>query len=58
MEQTELTPSDIYLRKEVLFAPAKRYLVRAQSGRGKTSLLSFLYGERVVLMREPLPMME
>ena len=46
MEQTELTPSDIYLREEVVFAPAKHYLVRAQSGRGKTSLLSFLYGER------------
>ena len=46
MEQTELTPSDIYLRELVVFAPAKRYLVRAQSGRGKTSLLSFLYGER------------
>lgn len=46
MEQTELTPSDIYLREEVVFAPAKRYLIRAQSGRGKTSLLSFLYGER------------
>ena len=45
MEQTELTPSDIYLREEVVFAPAKRYLIRAQSGRGKTSLLSFLYGE-------------
>ena len=46
MEQTELTPSDIYLTEEVVFAPAKRYLIRAQSGRGKTSLLSFLYGER------------
>ncbi|WP_298826662.1 ATP-binding cassette domain-containing protein [uncultured Capnocytophaga sp.] len=46
MEQTELTPSDIYLREEVVFAPAKCYLIRAQSGRGKTSLLSFLYGER------------
>ena len=45
MEQTELTPSDIYLREEVVFAPAKCYLIRAQSGRGKTSLLSFLYGE-------------
>ena len=46
MEQTELTPSDIYLREQVVFDPAKCYLVRAQSGRGKTSLLSFLYGER------------
>ena len=46
MEQTELTPSDIYLREEVVFAPAKCYLIRAQSGRGKTSLLSCRYGER------------
>ena len=46
MEQTELTPSDIYLREQVVFAPARCYLIRAQSGRGKTSLLSFLYGER------------
>ena len=45
MEEAELHPSDIYLREVVVFAPAKRYLIRAQSGRGKTSLLSFLYGE-------------
>jgi len=44
MEEAELHPSDIYLREEVVFAPAKRYLIRAQSGRGKTSLLSFIYG--------------
>ncbi|EEK14757.1 hypothetical protein CAPGI0001_1310 [Capnocytophaga gingivalis ATCC 33624] len=46
MEEAELHPSDIYLREEVVFAPAKRYLIRAQSGRGKTSLLSFIYGDR------------
>ena len=46
MEEAELHPSDIYLREEVFFAPAKRYLIRAQSGRGKTSLLSFIYGDR------------
>ena len=46
MEEAELHPSDIYLSDEVVFAPAKRYLIRAQSGRGKTSLLSFIYGER------------
>ena len=46
MEEAELHPSDIYLREGVVFAPAKRYLIRAQSGRGKTSLLSFIYGER------------
>ena len=33
MEEAELHPSDIYLREEVVFAPAKRYLIRAQSGR-------------------------
>ena len=46
MEEAELHPSDIYLREEVVFAPGKRYLIRAQSGRGKTSLLSFIYGDR------------
>ena len=46
MEEAELHPSDIYLREEVVFAPAKRYLIRAQSGRGKTSLLSFIYVDR------------
>ena len=27
MEEAELHPSDIYLREEVVFAPAKRYLI-------------------------------
>ena len=37
--------SDIWLR-EVSFERGKRYLVRAESGTGKSSLCSYIYGQR------------
>ena len=37
--------SDIWLR-EVSFEREKRYLVRAESGTGKSSLCSYIYGQR------------
>lgn len=45
MSTQEVTPSDIYLQEKVTFNEGKHYLIRAQSGHGKTSLLNFLYGE-------------
>jgi ABC-type lipoprotein export system ATPase subunit len=37
--------SDIWLQ-DVVFEQGKRYLIEADSGTGKSSLLSFLYGQR------------
>lgn len=44
MSEEEVSSSDIYLQKEVEFEQGQRYLIRAQSGQGKTSLLNFIYG--------------
>jgi putative ABC transport system ATP-binding protein len=43
MSDAELSTSDIYLRPQVTFQSGKIYLVNAQSGRGKSSLLNFIY---------------
>lgn len=43
MSDAELSTSDIYLRPQVSFQSGKTYLVNAQSGRGKSSLLNFIY---------------
>ena len=40
----EIPSSDIYLQPEVIFEQGQYYLIRAQSGQGKTSLLNFIYG--------------
>ena len=44
MSGDEIPSSDIYLQPEVIFEQGQRYLIRAQSGQGKTSLLNFVYG--------------
>jgi len=44
MSDTEISVSDIYLQESVLFEQGKNYLIKANSGRGKTSLLNFIYG--------------
>jgi methionine import ATP-binding protein metN 1 len=44
MSGDEIPSSDIYLQPEVTFEQGQRYLIRAQSGQGKTSLLNFIYG--------------
>lgn len=43
--QQPATPSDLW-RKEVRFARGKYYLIEAASGKGKTSLCSYIYGYR------------
>jgi len=44
MSEDEVTTSDIYVQKSVVFEKAKQYLISANSGNGKTSILNFLYG--------------
>ena len=44
MSGDEISSSDIYLQPEVIFEQGQYYLIRAQSGQGKTSLLNFIYG--------------
>lgn len=44
MSEEEIHSSDIYLQPNRVFEMGKNYLVRASSGRGKTSLLNFIYG--------------
>jgi len=38
--------SHIWLRPSVTFLPFRKYLIYSQSGKGKSSLLSILYGQR------------
>ena len=45
MSDSEVAGSDIYLQPHVVFERGKKYMVRAQSGHGKTSLLNFIYGK-------------
>ena len=47
MSEDEISSSDVYLQHTVLFERNKRYLVKAGSGRGKTSLLNFIYGSNL-----------
>ena len=44
MSDAEISASDIYLHESVIFENGKKYLIKANSGRGKTSLLNFIYG--------------
>ena len=42
----EIFASNKELRSEVEFEQGKRYLIKADSGTGKSSLLSYIYGQR------------
>lgn len=44
MSEPELSGSDIYMKPLVVFEQGRKYMVCAQSGHGKTSLLNFIYG--------------
>ena len=44
MSESEVAGSDIYRRPSVVFERGKKVLVCAKSGKGKTSLLNFIYG--------------
>ncbi|NVK04913.1 MAG: ATP-binding cassette domain-containing protein [Flavobacteriia bacterium] len=44
MSEAELSASDVYMSPSVTFESPKRYLIRAESGHGKSSLLNFIFG--------------
>jgi len=44
MSESEISDSDIYLCKSLFLEDGKKYLVKANSGHGKSSLLNFIYG--------------
>ena len=44
MSDVEIATSDVYLQKSVLFEKGKTYLIVANSGKGKSSILNFIYG--------------
>jgi len=43
MSESEILGSDIYLSDKVIFEKGKKYLIKANSGQGKTSVLNFIY---------------
>ena len=47
MSEDEISSSDIYLQDTLRFEKNKKYLIKAASGRGKTSLLNFIYGSNL-----------
>jgi len=47
MTENEITGSEIYLQNKVVFQRGMKYLIKANSGRGKTSLLNFIYGSNI-----------
>ncbi|MEP5253779.1 MAG: ATP-binding cassette domain-containing protein [Winogradskyella arenosi] len=44
MSEEEVSTSDIYMQTNVVFISGKNYLIKANSGHGKTSILNFIYG--------------
>lgn len=47
MSESEVSGSDIYLQNEVVFQKGKKYLLKANSGHGKSSILNFIYGSNL-----------
>ncbi|MBN1951481.1 MAG: ATP-binding cassette domain-containing protein [Bacteroidales bacterium] len=47
MSESEIGDSDIFLKQEIVFEKPGRYLIRAQSGKGKSSVLNFIYGSNL-----------
>jgi len=44
MSESDITGSDIFLQDNLVFQRKKTYFIRANSGKGKTSVLNFIYG--------------
>lgn len=44
MSEAEILPSDIYLQRDLSLHSGEYYLIHAPSGKGKSSLLNFIYG--------------
>ena len=47
MSEAELAASDIYLQEKVIFKKGEKYLIKANSGHGKSSILNFIYGSNL-----------
>lgn len=47
MLESEVSSSDIFQKKRVIFQTNKKYLIKASSGKGKTSILNFIYGNNI-----------
>ena len=47
MSESEVSGSDIYLQNEVAFNKGEKYLLKANSGHGKSSILNFIYGSNL-----------
>lgn len=45
-EPQKHSASEIWLREEMEFLPGQRYIIRSESGGGKSSLCSYLHGNR------------
>mgnify|MGYP005724657927 FL=1 len=43
MSELEVSGSDIYLQNEIIFQKGRKYLLKANSGHGKSSILNFIY---------------
>ena len=43
MSESEISGSDIYLQNQIIFEKRKKYLLKANSGHGKSSILNFIY---------------
>ncbi len=43
MSESEVSGSDIYLQNEFAFNKGEKYLLKANSGHGKSSILNFIY---------------
>ncbi len=44
MSESDIKGSDIFLRDKLVFERGKKYFILANSGKGKTSVLNFIYG--------------
>jgi len=44
MSESDVKGSDIFLQDKVPFEKGKKYFIKASSGKGKTSVLNFIYG--------------
>lgn len=44
MSESEVSGSDIFLNDGLIFYKEKKYLIQANSGHGKSSVLNFIYG--------------
>ena len=43
MSESELSGSDIYLQDDLVFESGKKYLIKSNSGNGKSSFLNFIF---------------